>query len=110
MRATIPEKPITGLWYLLKGYKWLFFGSIICQFIIITIDTSRLFVLRFIVDDVISTIAWEKPLLIANHLQPFASGGYKGNLSANVFKEFSHPVTVPVVYIGVIGIGERIYF
>ncbi|MHA2036622.1 MAG: ABC transporter ATP-binding protein [Promethearchaeota archaeon] len=65
MRNTIPEKPITGLWYLLKGYKSLFFGSIISQFIIIIIDTARLFILRFIVDDVIGTLGWQIPLLIA---------------------------------------------
>jgi len=65
LRDTIPEKPIAGLWYLLKGYKLLFFGSIICQIIIVTVDTSRLFVLRFIIDDVIGSVAWEAPLFIA---------------------------------------------
>lgn len=65
MRNKIPQKPIAGLWYLLRGYRLIFFASILCQFIRFTIDTARLFIIRFIIDDVIMAGAWELPLFIA---------------------------------------------
>jgi ATP-binding cassette subfamily B protein len=65
MGATLPEKPISGLWYLLKGYKIIFLSSIFCQFILHTIEASRLFVVRFIIDDVIGTSAWESSLFMS---------------------------------------------
>ncbi|MHA1729109.1 MAG: ABC transporter ATP-binding protein [Promethearchaeota archaeon] len=52
----LPENPLNGLGFLLRNFKWIFIGSVICQIIVIFAGTLRFFLLRYFVDEVLGIL------------------------------------------------------
>jgi ATP-binding cassette subfamily B protein len=61
--AQIPSASSKGLWFLLKGYKLKFFSALFFQALAVAAGTAGFFVLRYYVDDAVSTGTWRFPLI-----------------------------------------------
>ena len=59
----IPSTSGKGLWFLLRGYKKKFFSALFFQAIAVAAGTAGYFVLRYYVDDIITTGNWRFPLI-----------------------------------------------
>ena len=61
--SKIPASSGKGLWFLLKGYRVTFILALVFQAIAVAAGAAGFFVLRYYVDDVISSGTWRFPLL-----------------------------------------------
>ncbi|MBI9106989.1 MAG: ABC transporter ATP-binding protein [Spirochaetales bacterium] len=61
--SQIPSSSGKGLWFLLRGYKVKFFSALLSQAVAVAAGTAGFFVLRYYVDDAVTTGSWRFPLI-----------------------------------------------
>ncbi len=63
LREQLPVKPLSGLWYLLTGFKIKYFSALVFQAGSVASGTAGYFVLRYYINDIAETGDWRFPLI-----------------------------------------------